>query len=90
MKAIIFPQANIEFKPPVDLEESQCMTVPAFKGEIATGSCEGSPVVITAWMPSESERKDIAEDKPIFLSFLGGGLPPHMMTTDFNINLNPA
>lgn len=82
-----FDQANAIFRPPSDLTH-QCGAILAFKSVIETGSLEGSPLVVTAWKPSDLELAAILRGKPIFVSFLGG-LPPHFVTTDFHAATHP-
>lgn len=41
----------MNFKAPDDLEESQCATIPAYRGVISGGSVDGIPVVVVAWLP---------------------------------------
>ncbi len=89
MTPTTFPEANATFRPPTDLEESQCRTIHAWQGTIERGSCEGVPLTVTAWKPSETELAELNAGKPIFLSCLGG-LPPHFLTTDFVSATNPA
>lgn len=89
MTPINFPEANCKFSPPSDLEESQCMTIYAHRGEARGGSVDGSQLVIVAWKPDAAEMADIVAGKPIFLSVMGG-LPPHFLTTDFKQANRPA
>jgi hypothetical protein len=84
-----FPQANFKFGPPSDLEESQCTTIPAFVGEIKTGSCDGCQITVVAWLPTPQELAELNIGKPIYLSVIGG-LPPHFLSTDFQQAINPA
>jgi hypothetical protein len=89
MTPIDFNQSNCTFGPPSDMEESQVRTIPAFRGTVERGSCEGAPVVIVAWLPTPAEREAISEGSPVFLTFLGG-LPPHVVTTSFQQATNLA
>ena len=89
MTPVSFPEANCNFKAPPDLEESQCMTIPAYKGIIERGSVEGAPIVVVAWKPSIEELEILKRGGPIFLSMLGG-LPPHFLTTQFEEAIRPA
>ncbi len=89
MSPVKFPEANVMFGPPPDLEESQCLRIPAFAGTVQGGSVDGLQMVITAWLPSAEEIEQLRHGKPIYLSFIGG-LPPHFVTTDFNLASHPA
>lgn len=85
-----FPEANRKFGPPPDLQESQVHTIAAYVGIVEKGSVEGSPIIIVAYEPNEQELQDIIEGKPIFLSIMGTGLPPHFLSTDFFSATHPA
>ena len=89
MKAVRFPQATTFFGPPPGLSESQVKMIPAFIGTVQRGSMEGSAMVITAWKPSPDDLARLNQGDPIFLTFLGS-LPPHMVSTDFDIASQPA
>lgn len=85
-----FPQANAHFVAPKDLDESQCLGIHAFKGLIKGGSVDGSPVVVTAWLPTPEELAVLNSGKPLFISWLGGGLPPHYPSVDFKTATHPT
>lgn len=88
MTPVQFPEANIRYGPPPDLEESQCMTIHAYQGQIEGGSVDGSTVIVTAWKPSTLELAELMAGKPLFLSFIGI-LPPHFPCTNFNSAIHP-
>lgn len=90
MTPVEFPEANVRFGPPPDLTDSQCLTIFAYRGEVERGSIEGAPVVVTAWKPSPEEIDRILMGEPIYLTFIGGGLPPHYLCTDFHTATHPA
>lgn len=90
MTPVHFEQANVTFGPPPDLAESQCGALSAFRGTVETGSVDGVPVIVTAWRPDARELERINAGAPIFLTFLSGGLPPHMATTSFEEATKPA
>lgn len=79
-----FPEANTAFKAPSDSSESQCCTIEAFGG-----SCDGVPMVITAWRPSPEELSELNRGGLVYLTVLGG-LPPHFVTTSFDQARRPA
>jgi hypothetical protein len=89
MIPVTFPEANLKFGPPPDLAEPQCMTIPAHVCKVAGGSVDGSICVVVAWKPSPEEIQMLQEGKPIFLSCLGG-LPPHFLTTQFELAIKPS
>jgi hypothetical protein len=89
MTPVDFPESNVLFGPPPGIDESQCKTVHAYTGLAGGGSMDGSSLVVTAWKPEPHELEDLNAGKPIFLTFVGGGLPPHMATTDFKLAISP-
>jgi len=89
MTPVNFPEANTRFGPPVDLEESQCMTIPAYLGSVNNQDCvDGANVIVVAWKPSQEELNILMLGGSIYLSVLGG-LPPHFLCTDFVTAINP-
>ena len=84
-----FPEANAKFGPPSDMAESQVKTIPAYVGQVSSGSVDGATLVVAAWKPTAEELKDLEAGKPVFISMLGG-LAPHFLTTDFALATNPA
>jgi len=89
MTPINFPEANTQYGPPKDMTESQVATIPAFAGEVRSGSCDGVHIVVVAWTPTAEELRDIMDGKPIFISMFGG-LAPHYLTTSFEQAINVA
>lgn len=89
MTPVSFVQANANFSAPSDLHEQQVRTIPAFKGEVKFGSCDGVPLVVVAWKPDERELQALNAGEPVFLSCIGG-LPPHFLTVSFTEATNPA
>lgn len=84
-----FKQANARLGPPEDLEETQCMTISAFVGQVQGGSVDGSPFTVVAWQPSAEEVKELADGGLIYISMLGG-VPPHFLTTNFEQATKPT
>jgi hypothetical protein len=89
MSPIDFPETNVLFGPPADLDPSQCLAVPGYAGKIKGGSLDGASVVVTCWQPSAEDLAKLNAGQPIFLSFIGG-LPPHMACMDFQTATHPA
>ena len=77
-----FEQANCQFGPPEDLDDSQCKTIYAFKGQVNCGHLDGSEIIIVAWKPSTEEIEQIQAGAMVFLTCIGG-LPPHRISTSF-------
>lgn len=84
-----FPESNANFVPPDTLEESQCGRIRGYVGKIERGSVEGAPVVVTAWKPCPEEIRHLIEGGSVYLSILGGGLPPMMVSTSFKAAISP-
>lgn len=59
-------------------------------GEVATGSLEGAPIIVTAWQPSPAQIEDIVKGAPVFIAFIGMQCPMHLVTTSFASAINPA
>jgi hypothetical protein len=83
MTPVEFPQANTHYTPPHGMTEGQVATVHAWAGEVARGPCEGAPVIVIAWRPTQEELVNIVSGAPIYLSIMGASLPPHMLSTTF-------
>lgn len=90
MQQINFPEANITAGPPQGFSEAQCQPIRAFRGCAEGGSCDGLPLYITAWFPTVEETEMIMQGHPIYLTIMGTGLPPHMLTTSFDEASKPA
>lgn len=78
-----FPEANKKFVAPADFDENQVRTIRGYVGTMQGGSCDGQPIVVVAWCPTEEQLVELATGAPIFLTCFGG-LPPHMLTTNFH------
>jgi hypothetical protein len=77
-----FPQANVKFVAPSDLDESQCGTIAGYRGTINDGNMDGQPVMVVAWQPTPEEREQLTQGASVFLMFCGG-VPPHFVSTEF-------
>lgn len=84
-----FPESNCVFGPPSDLDESQVMRIHGYKGQVKGGSCDGCEMVIVAWKPTQVELDELNAGGCIYLECLGG-LPPHLLATNFKQASNPA
>jgi hypothetical protein len=89
MKPVEFPEVNCKFRPPDDLDESQCGTIAAYRGRVEGGSVDGSEICVVAWEPNEVERALIANGSPVFISMVGG-LAPHYPSCSFQEATHPA
>ncbi len=89
MNPVLFPEANCNYAPAPDLEESQCQPVKAYRGQVQGGSVDGCQIVVTAWLPTKAELEELNQGKSLFLSFIGG-LPPHFACVDFHTATHPA
>jgi len=82
MSPVNFPKSNSTFGPPPDLTEQQVNTVHAFTGVVDGGSLDGMPMVVVAWKPDEQDLEILKRGGAIYLAVMGG-LPPHVLTTEF-------
>ena len=89
MTPVTFPQANTTFHKPADLTDEQCGSAEAFQGEIASGSLEGAPVIVTAWKPDPMELEALRNGGSVFITFITEVLPPHTLATNFESAINP-
>jgi hypothetical protein len=92
------PLSNAVFHPPSDLDHTQVFSIHAYKnavssgftqlvfaGEVPPGSnLDGANFIVTAWKPTDEELAVLVKGGCIFLSCLAV-LPPHFLTTDWNI-----
>lgn len=74
--------ADCVFKHPSDLDASQCLEIPAYRGEAKHGNLDGAQFVVVAWLPTPDEIEQLINGHPVYLTMLGG-LAPHFLTTDF-------
>lgn len=88
MIPVQFPEANCKFTAPPGLDESQVVTVPAYNGQVKGGSMDGVRCVVVAWKPNVIDLERLNAGGVVFLSVLGG-LPPHMLTTNFQESTKP-
>jgi hypothetical protein len=84
-----FPQANSIFGPPEGMAESQVSQIHSYVGSVNGGSCDGAPVVITAWRPSPEELEVLNAGGLVYLSCLYA-LPPHFVGVNFQQCLSVA
>jgi len=78
-----FPEANQKFTAPPDMDPSQVSTAEAYVGSILGGNLDGHTVIVVAWKPTTEELEDLNNGGLVYLSVLGGGLPPHFVCTQF-------
>jgi len=84
-----FDQSNKVFISPSDLDPEQCQPIHAYVGTACGGSCDGVPIVVTAWTPNGQEMEELKAGNPVFLTCVGG-LPPHFLSTQFEQATKPA
>ena len=90
MTAITFPQANINFARPKDLEESQCSGLHGYGGQIRGGTLDGCPIIVTAWKPNAYELAQLNAGEPVFIGMLTEVLPPCCVSVRFDLVSNPG
>lgn len=84
-----FPESNITYRPPQGLEESQCRSIPAYDGQIKSGSCDGLRQVVVAYRLTPEEIEWLKNNPVIYLSMIGG-LAPHFLSFTFHQATHPA
>jgi hypothetical protein len=84
-----FPESNCKYGPPSDLEESQCRTIPAFRGTATGGSCDGLEIVVVAYHVDEAQLAAMRETGLIYFTMVGG-LAPHYPSLSFHDATHPA
>lgn len=84
-----FPQSNINFVAPPDLEESQCATISGYRGIVTGGSLDDAAISVVAWTPTERELELLKAGKPIFITFVGE-IPPHYPSMSFEEATQPV
>lgn len=89
MHPVAFPQVNTQYGPPPDLEESQCKTIPAFRGAVECGSVDGATMVVVAWRPDPQDLSRLQAGGFVYLVMIGG-LAPHIIGTDFEEVTHPV
>lgn len=82
MSPATFPQANVIFGPPADLDESQVSRIPAHLMEIKSGSLDGERAVIVAWLPDQMDLQRLMKGHAVYITMIGG-LAPHKLATTF-------
>ena len=91
-----FPESNCVFGPPSDLEESQCRSIDAFKGEVQGGSCDGCVAVVVAYKFTKEELQYLMwkweehSEQPMLYFTMIGGLAPHYPSLSFHDATHPA
>lgn len=85
-----FKESNKTFTNPEDLDESQCGSLKAYAGIVEGGSLDGCPQIVTCWQPTTREIELLKEGKPIFISFISQGIPPHYLSMTFEEATHPA
>jgi hypothetical protein len=77
MNPVRFAQANVEMQAPPGQEES-VHPLWCWRGQFA----DGEPGFVSAWRPTREELVKLNLGEPLFLTILGSGLPPHLLTVD--------
>jgi hypothetical protein len=83
MVPINFPEANIIYRAPDGLDESQVGAVHGWAGEITGSNMDGAISSVIAWQPSEDDIKKIVQGQPIFITMIGG-CAPHLLSMSFH------
>jgi len=88
MEPSTFPQANVTFKTPADLDESQVRSIKGYSTKIVGGPLDGSSINVVAWLPSSTELETLNQGLPLFITMLGG-LAPHYPSVSFEAASQP-
>lgn len=72
---------NCVFRPPPDLDESQCHSITAYRFEIKQGNLDGQEGVAVAWKPDADDIRRISEGGVVYLTMIGGLIPHRLSTT---------
>jgi hypothetical protein len=83
-----FPEVNANYGPPSDLEESQCRTILAYRGQIEGGSCDGLDCVVVAYHVDEATLATLKRTGLIYFTMVGG-LAPHYPSLSFHDATHP-
>lgn len=84
MIPIDFPGANAVATAPEGMTQDQVAPIPIFKGEIKGGPLDSMPIIICAWKPSETDIELLRKGGAVYLSVIGAGLPPHILSCTIN------
>lgn len=71
-----FPEATKTFTKPEGWTDEQCTPLHVHEGMFGT-----EHILLSRWMPTEQEKKDIADGKPVWLTIFGTGHPPVALFT---------
>lgn len=78
------PVSNKVYTAPEDMEPSQVFSIAAYQGVVPSGNnLEGAGFVVTAWKPNADDLRRLNEGGSVYMSYLGGGLAPHFLSTTF-------
>lgn len=77
MIPIVFEGCNTELKKPSDMDDNQCMSLPA---ACAYGP-DGRPYFVSAWKPNKEDVDAINRGEPIYLQLVGFERPPVVLYT---------
>lgn len=83
MRTIDFPGTNSTFGKPDDMTDEQCYALTAFVGK----DLEGTPFVLTAWMPNYEDLQALNAGRPLMLQIVGTSMPPVSLWTIDGNNL---
>jgi hypothetical protein len=90
MNVVQFPECNVVFGPPPDMEESQVRRIPAFQGKAEGGGCDGADIVVVAYQLTPQELLALAQQQGVIYLSMIGGLAPHYLSFNFQQATHPA
>lgn len=89
MTPYAFPETNVTYGPPPDLDESQCRSIAAYRGHAVGGSCDGAPITVVAYKLTLEEIEVLKQTGMIYFSVIGQ-LVPHYPSLSFHDATHPA
>lgn len=81
-----FPESNIVFKRPPDMDASQCFDIHGWQGEIDSGSLEGMPCTMVAYELDKEDLERLNNGGKIYM-LLFGRMMMHTIATEMPIKI---
>jgi hypothetical protein len=81
MHPVKFDNANTDLVKPEDMDDDQCLSLPAEQGI----DDQGFPYFLTAWQPNREDIEALKNGRPLFIKIFGNSHPPiGLFTVDEN------
>lgn len=72
MTPVSFPQKNFTFTKPANMTDEECSSLEVYRGD---------GLIISKWIPSEEDLKNLNEGAAMWLTIAGTGMPPVCLQT---------